>query len=122
MWEDGGGGRTTLSVFEIGGHHLRRILLPDDLRGYITPGQPARIMIGRGLSRGLISRPCIAAVETRAGTRKIANGLAISAAKIGVYSLVLGGMAALHSRPLALAACAAIAGFYIKDYLQLKSF
>ena len=122
-WQDGGrGGRTTLSVFEIGGHHVRRVVLPDYLRSFITPGERVRVMIGRGLSGGLITRPFIAAVEVRSRKYKVDGVLLKAALETTLYSLLVGGIVAMFSKVIALLACGAIATFYVKDYLQLKSF
>ena len=125
MWEDGGGGgggRTTLSIFEIGEHHLRRIVLPDYLRSYIAPGQRTRIMVGRGWSLGVLTRPFIAAVEVNGRKAKIDRGAARAAMRTVASCLVAGGALALLSTTLALIACAAIAALVTRDYLELKSF
>ncbi len=121
-WEDGGGGgKTILSVFEIGDHHLKRVVLPDYLRTYITPGEPARVMVGQGLSRGLITRPFIAAVEVNGKKYKTDSGLLMAVCKIILYSLVIGGILSGFSKVLALAAVVGIAVFYVRDYLELRA-
>lgn len=120
-WEDGGGGGvgwTTLSVFEIGEHRLRRLVLPDDLRGYIAPGQRARIMIGREWPLGFTTRPVIAAVEVN-GTKARVNGVL---PQVLLTGLVVGGVVATFSPRLALVACGATIAFYLRGYLDLKSF
>lgn len=122
-WRDGGtSGRTILSVFEIGDHHIRRVVLPDYLRNYITPGERARVMIGQGLSHGLITRPFIAAVEVNGKKYKIDRVLLMAVLKTILYGVVIGGILIAISKILALLACGAIAAYYIRDYLELKSF
>ncbi len=124
-WEDGGGGgggRTTLSVFEIGEHHLRRVVLPDYLRGYIAPGQWARIMIGRGLSLGLMTRPFIAAVEVNGRKAKVDRGVTRVAMRAVLGCLVVGGALSLLSAAVAVAACGAVALVTMREYFELKAF
>ena len=122
-WQDGGGGgKTVLSVFEIGNHHLKRVVLPDYLRNYITPGEPARVRIGQGLSHGLITRPFIAAVEVDGKKYKTDSVLLMAVLKIILYAIVVGGILTAFSKVLALLAVAGIAAFYIKDYLELQAF
>ncbi|MEO8030789.1 MAG: hypothetical protein ABJC74_16245 [Gemmatimonadota bacterium] len=121
-WEDGGGGgKTILSVFEIGDHHLKRVVLPDFLRNYIVPGEPARVMVGQGLSRGLITRPFIAAVEVNGKKYKTDSVLLMAVCKIILYSMVIGGILAGFSKVLALVAVVGITVFYVRDYLELKA-
>lgn len=121
-WTDGGGGgKTILSVLEIGNHHLKRIVLPDYLHNYLTPGKQARVLIGRGLSRGVITRPFVAAVQVDGRTYKTDQVLLMYVLKCVLYC----GVALLvFSRllPVGLALAAAIVMFYAKEYLDLKRF
>lgn len=122
-WVDGGGGgKTTLSVFEIGDHHLKRVVLPDYLRNYITPGEPARVMIGQGLSHGLITRPFIAAVEVDGKKYKTDSVLLMAVLKVMLYWMVVGAIVSAFSKLLAVLVCGAIGAYYLKDYLELKAF
>ena len=74
-WEDGGGGgKTIVSALDIGDHHLQRILVPDYLRNYVTPGEHVRVAISQGFSRGVITRPFIAAVEANGKKRQVGFG------------------------------------------------
>ena len=121
-WTDGGGGgKTLLSVLEIGNHHLKRIVLPDYLHNYMTPGKQARVLIGRGLSRGVITRPFVAAVQVDGRTYKTDQVLLMYVLKCvlycGVALLVFGRIL-----PLGLAVAVAILMFYFKEYMDLKRF
>lgn len=121
-WNDGGGGgKTLLSVLEIGNHHLKRIVLPDYLHNYMTPGKQARVLIGQGLSRGMITRPFVAAVQVDGRTYKTDQVLLMYVLKCVLY----GGVALLvfgKLLPVGLAIAAGIVMFYAKEYLDLKRF
>jgi len=122
-WSDGGGGgKTILSVLEIGDQQLKRIVLPDYLANYLTPGQRSRVLVGRGLSRGLITRPFVAAVEVNGRKYKIDSVLTMGIMKTLLYSLLAGPLFGAISPMLGVLACAGIATYYIKDYLDLRRF
>ncbi len=121
-WSDGGGGgKTILSVLEIGDTHLKRIVLPDYLANYVTPGQHVRVLVGQGLSRGFITRPFVAGVENNGKTYKIDSVLMMGILKSILYCMLAGVLAAIHPI-LWVAACVGIFGFYIKEYTDLKRF
>lgn len=122
-WTDGGGGgKTILSVLEIGNHQLKRVLLPDYLGNYMQPGAQMRLGVSTGLSRGFITRPVVTAVEVNGRKYKTDQMLFVSLAKIALYAipafLVFGSI----YKPLGLAAVAAVAWFYLSDYGDLKRF
>lgn len=122
-WTDGGGGgKTILSVLEIGNHQLKRVLLPDYLGNYMTPGAHMRVGVSTGLSRGFVTRPVVAAVEVDGKKYKVDQMLFVSLAKIALYAipafLIFGSIYA----PLGLAAVAAVAWFYLSEYGDLKRF
>jgi hypothetical protein len=121
-WSDGGGGgKTVLSVLEIGNAQLKRIVLPDYLANYLTPGQKSRVLIGQGLSRGLLTRPFVAAVEVNGKKYKVDSILTMAVLKVILYSLLAFPLWAI-AWPLGLLATAGVATYYIRDYLELKRF
>jgi hypothetical protein len=121
-WSDGGGGgKTILSVLEIGDTHLKPIVLPDYLSNYLNPGQQVRVLVGQGLSHGLITRPFVAAVESNGKKYKIDSVLTMVVLKSILYCFPALLLAAIHPI-LAVAACVAIFMFYTKEYLDLKRF
>lgn len=74
-WTDtGGGGKTKLSVLEVGASSLKSIILPDYIRSYLTVGQDVEILVSRGLSQGIITRPFIAAIKVNGRTYKSSMG------------------------------------------------
>ncbi len=121
-WSDGGGGgKTVLSVLEIGDQQLKRIVLPEFLANYLTPGQRSRVLVGTGLSRGLITRPFVAAVEANGKKYKVDSILMMAILKIILYSMLAFPLWAI-AWPLGLLASGGVAAYYIRDYLDLKRF
>ena len=49
-------------MLEISNEAFKRIILTDYLSNYITAGQNVRALVSNGLTRGMVSRPFIAAV------------------------------------------------------------
>jgi hypothetical protein len=117
----GRGGRTLVPALDIGRHQLRRVLLPDHLRQHLAPGRHARVLVGIGLSHGVITRPFVAAVESGGHKGKtgsvLAAGVLKSALYCGLAILVLGRFPALAG-----IACGAIVAYYLKDSLDLARF
>jgi hypothetical protein len=111
-----------LSVLEIGEHQLKRIVLSEPLRKPIATGKHARILLGRGLSQGLVTRPYVAAVEVDG--KKYKKDLVIRNAMIKI--LIYGGIGYVTlsriSVPLALVFCGIVAVHYVKDSLDLVRF
>lgn len=124
-WEDGGGGgKTVVSALDIGEHHLQKILIPDYLRNYMTPGEHIRVGISEGLSRGWITRPFIAAVESHGKKYRINAGqLMFSAAvKTLLYAIPVGMALGAIFPLLGLAGVAAIGYYYYKEIEAIKHF
>lgn len=122
-WSDGGGGgKTILSVLEIGNHQLKRVLLPDYLGNYMTPGTHMRVGISTGLSRGFVTRPVVAAVEVNGKKYKIDQMLMASVLKTALYAIPAFLVFGAIYMPLGLVAVAAVAGFYLSEYNDLKRF
>jgi len=131
-WQDGasdgagagGQGKTIVSVLEIGNHALRKIVMPDYVSNYIRPGKQAELLVGQGLSRGLITRPYIAAVKVDGKTYKESGGMVLfmGLAKALLYSVpvavVLGAMWA----PLGALGVVGVFAYYIRDYLGFRKF
>lgn len=124
-WDDGGGGgKTVVSALDIGNHHLRKILVPDYLRNYMTPGEHIRVGISQGLSRGMITRPFIAAVESNGKKYSIERGTLIFAgvAKTLLYALPVGVILGAITPVLGIAAVAGIGYYYFKEILAISNF
>jgi len=122
-WTDGGGGgKTVLSVLEIGDQQLKKILLTDYLANYVKPGKHARLLVSKGLSRGIITRPFIAAVEVDGKKYKTDQVLFMGILKIALYSMAAFVLLFSFSVPLAVLACAGIALYYVRDYMDLRRF
>lgn len=125
-WEDGGGGgKTVVSALDIGDHHFRKILVPDYLRNYMTPGEHIRVAISQGLSHGIITRPFIAAVESNGKKYHIGSGQMIFAAVVKTLfyaipvGIILGGL--VHP-VLGLAGVAAVGYYYFKEIQGVNNF
>ncbi len=116
------GGKTVLSILEIGNHHLRKIVLADSLRKHLETGKHARLLLGNGLSRGLFTRPYIAAVEVD-GRKYKAERMLLPGTLEALFS---GGLAVALlwtiSMPLALFFCVAAAAVSAKDWLDFARF
>ena len=122
-WTDGGGGgKTMLSVLEIGDHHLQKIVLPDYLSNYLKPGSNARILLGQGLSRGLITRPFVAAVKVDGKTYKTGQVLFMGILKSLLYGALFGVLLGAITPLLGVLAAGAVFAFYIKEWMDLKRF
>ena len=125
-WTDGGGGgKTVVSALDIGDTHLRNILVPDYLRSYMEPGENIRVAISRGLSRGMITRPFVAAVQANGRKYYVSQGQLIfgNVMKTLLYSVpvgvILGGL--LHP-VLGLAGVAAVGYYYFKEIQSIRNF
>jgi len=124
-WDDGGGGgKTVVSALDIGEHHLRKILVPDYLRNYMVPGEHIRVGISQGLSRGMITRPFIAAVEANGKKHSIERGTMIfaGAAKTLLYGLPVGVILGAITPVLGIAGVAAIGFYYFKEIVAVSRF
>jgi hypothetical protein len=124
-WEDGGGGgKTVVSALDIGDHHLKKILIPDYLANYMTPGEHVRVAISEGLSRGLITRPVIAAVEANGKKYRLGFGeLAfMGGAKTLLYAIPVYGILQAFSPIIGLAGVAGVGFYYFKEVTAIQSF
>lgn len=124
-WEDGGGGgKTVVSALDIGDHHLRKILIPDYLRNYMTPGEHIRVAVSQGLSRGLITRPFIAAVDAHGKKYRIEKSTLIFAAvaKTLLYAIPVGFILGAITPILGIAGVAGVGYYYLKEILAISAF
>lgn len=124
-WADGGGGgKTVVSALDIGDHHLRKILIPDYLRNYMTPGEHIRVGISQGLSHGMITRPFIAAVEANGKKYRLDKGTLIfaGAAKTLLYALPVGVILGAITPVLGIAGVAGVGFFYFKEIMAINNF
>lgn len=124
-WEDGGGGgKTVVSALDIGDQHLRKILIPDYLRNYMTPGEHIKVAISQGLSRGMITRPFIAAVEANGKKHRIELGTLIFAgvAKTLLYAIPVGVILGAITPVLGIAGVAGVGYYYFKEILAINRF
>ncbi len=124
-WEDGGGGgKTVVSALDIGDHHLRKILIPDYLRNYMTPGEHIRVAVSQGLSRGLITRPFIAAVDAHGKKYRIEKSTLIFAgvAKTLLYAIPVGVILGAITPILGIAGVAGVGYYYLKEILAISNF
>ncbi len=117
----GDSGSTNLSVLEIGDKTYKRIRLHDYLSNHITTGRKVRALISWGLTRGLISRPFIAAVSVDGKTYKADSVLTLFALKLVLW-LMLCAVAGAIYLPLGIVLAIVIAGFYLKAYLDFTRF
>lgn len=131
-WQDGasdgkgsgGQGKTILSVLEIGDHSLRKIVMPDYISNYIRPGKHTQLLVGQGLSRGLITRPFIAAAKIEGKTYKESGGMVLfmGLAKSVLYIIPVGiGLGMIWS-PLGVLGVIGVFAYYIRDYLSFQRF
>jgi hypothetical protein len=116
-----GHGRMMLSVLEIGDQQLRRIAVPELLAAHLRAGQRSRVLVGQGLSHGLITRPFVAAVEVQGRKYKVDRPLLVVLLKTLAYSALVLPLFVV-AWPLGLLLCLAIAGWYLRDYFDLRRF
>ncbi|HET9888634.1 MAG TPA: hypothetical protein VFR10_14090, partial [bacterium] len=107
---------------EIGEHQLKRIVLPDALRGPMATGKHARILLGKGLSLGLVTRPYIAAIEIDGRKYKRTQVILFALLKALLYAVAGYWILSRVSLPLAVVFCAGVAVYYAKDSLDLIRF
>jgi len=117
----GDGGSTNLSVLEIGDKTYKRIILTDYLSNYMTAGQKVRALISKGLTRGLVSRPFVAAVQVDGKTYKVESLLMMFVLKVILWLMICGVAGAIFA-PLGIVLAIVIIAFYVKAYLDFKRF
>ena len=113
--------RAGVSAIEVGHRQLRRVVLTDQLSKSLESGKFARVLIWRGLTQGLLTRPYVAAVEVDGKTYKSHRVLPIALLKILLWMILVVGIGAV-SLVLGVFAAACIIGFYAKNYLDFLRF
>ncbi len=119
-----GGGQTTVSVFEIGEHNLRKLLITDYMMNYVKVGEEAEILVSKGLSQGLITRQVILGIKVN-GKKYMESTVKIifmNLAKIFLYFMLTFPLMLLYDSkfPLILGFAALI--YYVKDIFDFMKF
>ncbi len=117
---DGGNG-TTVSGLEVGHRQLKRVVLADYLSKVLEPGKFARLLILRGATQGVVTRPVIAAVEVDGKTYKAAKVVWTGLLKILLWMLVVAAIGSI-APVLGVVSAACVIGFYVKNYLDFIRF
>jgi hypothetical protein len=118
---DNDSSRTTLSGIEVGHRRLQRIVLTEPLSQALESGKFARVLIWRGLTQGLVTRPFIAAVEVDGKTYKAARVLPMALLRILLWMVLVVAIGSV-SPVLGVFVAACIIGFYVKNYLDFLRF
>ena len=119
-----GGGHTTVSVFEIGEHNLRKLLITDYMMNYVKVGDEAEILVSKGLSQGLITRQVILGIKVN-GKKYMESTVKIifmNLAKIFLYFMLTFPLMLFYDSkfPLILGFAALI--YYVKDIFDFLKF
>lgn len=121
-WEaKGDGGATTLSVLEIGDKTYKRIILTDYLSNYMSSGTKVKALISKGLTRGVVTRPVVAAVQVDGKTYKTDGFLMVFVLKCILWLMICGVAGAVFP-PLGFVLAILVIAFYVRSYLQFKKF
>lgn len=113
--------RARVSAIEVGHRQLRRVLLTDQLSKSLESGKFARVLIWRGLTQGLVTRPYVAAIEVDGKTYKSGRILPLALVKILAWMTLVVAIGSV-SAVLGVVAAACIIGFYTKNYLDFLRF
>lgn len=113
--------RARVSAIEVGHRQLRRVLLTDQLSKSLESGKFARVLIWRGLTQGLVTRPYVAAIEVDGKTYKSRRILPLALVKILAWMTLVVAIGSV-SAVLGVVAAACIIGFYAKNYLDFLRF
>ncbi len=115
------GGSTTVPALEVGHRQLERVVLAGYLSKVLEPGKFARLLILRGVTQGVVTRPVIAAVEVDGKTYKADKVLLTGLLKILLWMLVVAVIGSI-APVLGVVAAACVIGFYVKNYLDYLRF
>ncbi len=119
-----GGGKTTVSVFEIGVHTLQKLLISDYMINYVNVGEDVEILVSKGLSQGLITRKYIAGIKVNGKIYKENLGtiLFMNFAKIFLYFMLTIPIIMLYQSmfPLIIGIVALV--YYIKEIIDFMKF
>jgi hypothetical protein len=114
-------GRAALSAIEVGHRQLRRVMLTEPLSQALESGKFARVLVWRGLTQGLVTRPFVAAVEVDGKTYKSHRVLRMTLVKILLWMILVVGIGSV-SPVLGVFVAACIIGFYAKNCLDFMRF
>lgn len=115
------GHRTSFSALDVGHRRLKRIVLTEHLSKALESGKFARVLVWRGLTQGLVTRPFIAAIEVDGKTYKADRVLPMAVIKILLWMILVFGIGSV-SPVLGVFVAACIIGFYVKNYLDFRRF
>lgn len=90
----------------------------------MTPGEHIRVAISQGISRGMITRPFIAAVESNGKKHRIEKGTLIFAgvAKTLLYAIPVGVILGALTPVLGVVGVAAVGYYYFKEFTAINNF
>lgn len=114
-------GGSTVPALEVGHRQLERVVLTDYLSKVLEPGKFARLLILRGVTQGVVTRPVIAAVEVDGKTYKSSKVLLSAVLKILLWMMVIAVVGSI-APVLGVVAAACVLGFYMKNYLDYLRF
>lgn len=119
-----GGGQTTVSVFEIGDHSLRKLLITDYMMNYVKVGEEAEILVSKGLSQGLITRQVILGIKVNGKTYKesAVKIVFMNLAKIFLYFMLTFPLMLFYDSKLPLILGFAALIYYVKDIFDFLKF
>lgn len=109
-------------VLEVGHRQLRHIRLSEQLSKAIEAGKFGRVLIWRGLTQGLVTRPFVAAIEVDGKIYKADRVLPMVLIKVLLWMLLAVGIGTAAAPVLGVAVAAFIIGFYMKNYMDFLRF
>lgn len=119
-WPDGN--KPVRPALEVGHRQLRHIALSKQLSQAIEAGKFGRVLIWRGLTQGLVTKPFVAAVEVDGKIYKAERVLPMTLIKILLWLIVAAGIGSAAAPVLGIAVGAFIIGFYAKNYMDFLRF
>jgi len=109
-------------ALEVGHRQLRHITLSKHLSRAIKAGKFGRVLIWRGLSQGVVTRPFVAAIEVDGKIYKADRVLPMTLIKVLLWMMVAVGIGSAAAPVLGVAVAAFIIGFYLKNYVDFLRF
>lgn len=109
-------------ALEVGHRQLRHITLSKHLSRAIEAGKFGRVLIWRGLSQGVVTRPFVAAIEVDGKIYKADRVLPVTLIKILLWMMVAVAIGSAAAPVLGAAVAAFIIGFYAKNYMDFLRF
>lgn len=109
-------------ALEVGHRQLRHIRVSEQLSKAIEAGKFGRVLIWRGLSQGVVTRPFVAAIEVDGKIYKAERVLPMTLIKILLWLMVAVGIGSAAAAVLGVAVGAFVIGFYMKNYMDFLRF